>query len=123
MRTIPVARETICPELGSFGTCDQGICDLSQDVKSGVIQLTVSFGDPEQRPFYEVMCEGAVPFSGSFEPINETWQQFIAMPVGPCTLSTFLLDSDGEKARQADSMLVVTPGFLGEISERTTCQL
>lgn len=118
-----VADQMVCPELGAFGSCDRGICDLSQTVESGTILLTVEFGNPAEPPFYEVVCEGVVPFAGAFANADDTWQMFLAMPVGRCTISQFLLRSNGERACESFSMLDVAPGYLGEFSLSTNCQL
>lgn len=118
-----VADQIVCPELGAFGSCDQGICDLSQIVESGTILLTVELGDPAEPAFYEVMCEGAVPFAGVLEDVDDTWQTFVAMPVGRCTISSFALGSNGERACEGSVMLDVVPGYLGEVSQSATCRL
>jgi hypothetical protein len=119
--TSHVADQLVCPERGAFGSCNQGICDLSQTVESGTILLTVWLGNPPQVAFYEVVCEGAVPFAGSFELVDDAWQAFIAMPVGRCTISSFALASNGERDCEVSLALDVTAGYLGETSQTTSC--
>jgi hypothetical protein len=116
-----VPDQTICAEVGAFGMCDAGICDLSQTAESGTIKLSVDFvGSPDGTAIYEADCEGATLLSGMLIPVDGVWEAFIALPVGMCTLDTILL-VDGEVNCRLTTSLDVAAGYGGEISTSASC--
>jgi len=119
--TSVVPDQTTCAEIGAFGACDGGICDLSQPPESGTIKLNVVFsGASAGTAIYEANCEGAVSLSGMLILVDGVWEAFVALPVGMCELEIALV-IDGEATCGQSIFLDVQAGFGGEFSTGTTC--
>jgi len=118
----PVTDDTVCAVLGAFGVCSAGVCDLSAPVEFGSLRLIVEYvPEPDDPVFYEAVCSGAVAFSAPLaRQANGSFEAFIALPVGSCTLSSFVPVGD-ERRCEIQTMSEVTPGFAGDLEVTGTC--
>ena len=101
--------QTICGVEGALGACDAGVCDLDQSPPSGVIDLSVQFGNAEVSfVSYEATCDNAVPLTGTLTSASgELWEASMILPAGRCTVEISAADQDGAT--------LCTTGFGGEI--------
>jgi hypothetical protein len=117
-----VADDTVCAVLGAFGECSSGVCDLSAPIEYGSLRLIVEYvPEPEDEVFYEAACVGTVAFSAPLaRQADGSFEAFIALPVGSCTLSYFVEVGD-QRTCEGESSLEVTPGFIGDLEINSSC--
>ena len=106
----PLPALSVCEVDGSFGICQQSLCDFDFP-PSGGAQLNVIVTGVEARIVsYVLTCASDLRLSGNLARSDDQWQVSLTLPAGRCQAQFSAMDQDGETICVAELGFDVPPG-------------